>query len=198
MNEQPNTNQPRTKLSVARQWGQLIGTNIRTFDANNQLICFAHAKAFKLKEEILFYSDESKTRVMFRTKARNIIDIAPTYDLFDSAGNIFGSLKRKGLSSSFVQDHWLILDASGSQIGEIREDSPVLGVIRRFVDFAAYFLPQTYHVSFGSQEVAQIKQRKNPLTVRYDYDIDSSSYEKYQMLFLAIANQLALIEARQN
>lgn len=188
----------RTQLHVARQWGQLIGTNIRTFDANQQLICFAQAKAFKLREEITFYQDEAKTTPMFHTKARNIIDLAATYDMFDNNGQIFGSLKRKGIMSAFAQDQWIIMDAAGNQVGEVTEDSLALGIIRRHVDFVAYFLPQTYSVTFGGVEVAQIKQRKNPFTVKYDYDIDTASWEKYHLLFLAIANLLGLIEARQN
>jgi hypothetical protein len=188
----------KTHLTVARQWGQLIGTNIRTTDQNGSLLCFARAKAFKLREEIIFYTDETKTTPLFRTKARNIIDIAPTYDIFSNEGAIFGSLRRKGLSSSFVQDHWLILDASGNQIGEIMEDSALMGVIRRYVDWAAFFLPQTYTVTFGAEQVAEIKQRKNPLTVKYDYSINTPEWEKYKLLFLACANLLALIEARQN
>jgi len=188
----------KTYFQVARQWGQLVGTNIRTFDASGQLVCFAHSKAFKLKEQIVFYKDEAKTQPLFSTKARNVIDLAATYDMYDNSGTMFGSLRRKGLSSSFVQDQWLILDAAGNQIGEITEDSPVLGVIRRFVDFAAYFLPQVYSVKFGAIEVAQIKQKKNPFTVKYDYEIDTASWNQYQLLFLAIANLLGLIEARQN
>ena len=201
MPPQPTPVQPqvgRTQLHVARQWGQLVGTNIRTFDASNQMVCFAQAKAFKLREEITYYKDEAKTVPLFRTKARNIIDLAPTYDMIDNNGNIFGSLKRKGLMSAFAQDQWLILDTSGNQIGEVLEDSLIMGIIRRNVDFVAYFLPQTYTVSFGTTTVALIKQRKNPFTVKYDYDIDTENYEKYQLLFLAIANLLGLIEARQN
>lgn len=190
--------QSRTHLLIARQWGQLIGTNIRSFDSNGQLLCFVHSKAFKLKEEIVFYRDEAKTQALFKTRARNIIDISATYDMFDNSGQLFGSLKRKGLSSMFVQDQWLILDTAGNQIGEITEDSALMGVVRRFVDFAAYFLPQVYSIKFGSTEVAKIKQKKNPLTVKYEYDIDTDSWQQYQLLFLAIANLLALIEARQN
>jgi hypothetical protein len=165
---------------------------------NQQMVCFAQAKAFKLREEITYYRDEAKTQPLFHTKARNILDIAATYDMFDNNGQIFGSLRRKGLMSTFAQDQWVILDASGNQIGDVTEDSLALGIIRRNIDFVAYFLPQTYSVKFGNVEVAEIKQRKNPFTVKYDYDIDTASWEKYQLLFLAIANLLGLIEARQN
>lgn len=198
MNKDNVQNSGRTQLRVERQWGQLIGTNIRTFDSANTLVCFAHAKAFKLKEEIGFFADEAKTQKIFSTKARNIIDFAPTYDMIMPDGTIFGSLKRKGISSSFVQDAWIIMNTDGQEIGSITEDSALLGVIRRFVDFASYFMPQTYSVKFGENDVAEIKQKKNPFTVKYEYSIDSALYEQYKLLFIAIANQLALIEARQN
>lgn len=188
----------RIALRVERQWGQLIGTNIRTYDSNNQLVSFAHAKAFKLKEEIIFFADEARTIKLFSTKARNIIDIAPTYDLFDANGNVFGALKRQGISSSFVQDKWDILDTTGNIVGSVTEDSALLGVIRRFIDFASLFMPQTYSVVFGNSEVAEIKQRKNPFTIKYEYSVDAQSWEQYKLLFLAIPNLLALIEGRQS
>jgi hypothetical protein len=89
--------------------------------------------------------------------------------------------------SAFAQDHWFILDAAGNTVGEIMEDSALLGVIRRFVDFAAYFLPQKYTVRFGDQPVATIQQRRNPFTVKYDYAIDSGVFGNYRQLFLAIS-----------
>lgn len=189
---------PLTQLRVERQWGQLLGTNIRTFDGDGRLVCFSQAKAFKLKEDIAFFEDEAKTKPLFRVKARNVIDIAATYDMIANDGQVFGSLRRKGLMSAFAQDHWFILDAAGNTVGEIMEDSALLGVIRRFVDYAAYFLPQKYTVRFGDQPVATIQQRRNPFTVKYDYAIDSGVFGSYRQLFLAISALLAIIEARQN
>jgi hypothetical protein len=189
---------PRTTLSIERQWGQLFGTSIRSYDSQRRLVCFAKAKAFKLREEITFFRDEAQTVPMFKTKARNILDIAATYDMYTNSGELFGSLRRKGIMSSFAQDHWLLLDAAGNQVGEVKEDSLFLGIVRRHIELVAYFLPQTYHVTFGETIVAEIKQHKNPFTVKYDYSIDSDKYTQYEMLFLAIANLLALIEARQN
>lgn len=199
MNETPSVAQPlRTKLRVQRQFMQLIGTNIRTFDANDQLICFAKAKAFKLREEITFYKDETKTTPLFTAKARNIIDFSPTFDMFDPSGVLFGSLKREGMMSTFAQDHWFILDKDGQQIGDIIEDSLMLGVIRRHIELVAYFIPQTYSVKFGAVEVAEITQRKNPFLVKYDYEIDTEVWQKNELLCLAISSLLAVVEARQN
>ena len=189
---------PRTKLRVQRQFMQLIGTNIRTFDANDQLICFAKAKAFKLREEITFYKDETKTTPLFTAKARNIIDFSPTFDMFDPSGVLFGSLKREGMMSTFAQDHWFILDKDGQQIGDIIEDSLMLGVIRRHIELVAYFIPQTYSVKFGAVEIAEITQRKNPFLVKYDYEIDTEVWQKNELLCLAISSLLAVVEARQN
>lgn len=187
----------RVHLSVERQFAQLIGTNIRSYDANKQLVVFAKAKAFKLREEIEFYGDENKTQKLFSTKARNILDISATYDMFTPEGQLFGSLKREGIMSSFARDQWQILDQAGNQMGRIEEDSLMLGILRRHVDFVSLFMPQTYTVTFGDKQVAEIKQRKNPFTVKYDYEINEAEYGQYRLLFLAIANLLALIEARQ-
>lgn len=188
----------RIFLGVERQFGQLIGTNIRTFDAQRNLVAFAKAKAFKLREEVNFYADEAMTQPLFQTKARNIIDLAPTFDMFTPEGQLFGSLKREGLISALARDNWLILDASGNRVGQILEDSLLMGLLRRNVNFLSLFIPQTYSVTFGDKEVAEIKQRKNPLTTKYDYLIDDDQFVNHRLLFIAIANLLALIDARQS
>ena len=74
------------KLTVERQFLKLIGETVRTYDDQRVLLCRADQKAFKLKEQIYFYRDESKQQLFFSAIARNIIDIAPTYDIFDASG----------------------------------------------------------------------------------------------------------------
>lgn len=195
-----NTNASVNKVNftVARQWGQLIGTNIRTYDDQDKLLCFAKQKAFKLREEVTFYSDESQSNVLFKVKARNIVDLAGTYDMFDLNNNLMGSIRRKGIASTFVRDEWLILDNQEREIGQVTEDSLALGVARRFIDFVALLIPQTYDVSLNGQVVGSFKQVRNPFKVKYICEISSDIFRENNLLILAIPNLLAIIEARQN
>lgn len=188
------------KLQVERQILKLVGATIRTYDENRNLLCRADQKGFKLKEQIYFYKDEEKTQELFSIKARKILDIASTYDIFDTNGTILGSLRRKGMASTFVRDEWLILDGKEQQIGMIQEDSQLLGVIRRFIDLAALFMPQKFHVTIGNEQVGKMQQNKNPLTVKLacDFADDFGKRLGNETLAFAIPSMLAIIEARQN
>lgn len=189
--------QQKKHLSVERQWGQLIGTTIRTFDENKTLVACAKQKAFKLKEEITFWADETQTTPLFKIKARSIMDFGATYDMFDPQGVRVGALRRKGLASTFIQDEWIILDSHDQEVGSVKEESTLLGILRRFVDYVSYFLPQKYIVTLSGEQVAEITQRKNPFTVKYDYTVQQKTFSSDLILCLAIPNLLAIIEARQ-
>lgn len=186
------------ELLVERQIFKLAGATIRTYDTNHTLICKAEQKAFKLKEDIPFYSDEDKTNEIFRIRARRIIDIGATYDITDPSGNLIGSLKREGLSSTFIKDSWLILNVAGETIGKVEEDSSVLGLIRRYVDLVSLFIPQKFTISFGDQVVGFIRQNKNPFTVRLQCTWQPEAVNSLgNTLIYAIPSMLAIIEGRQ-
>ncbi len=187
------------KLLVERQFLKLIGETVRTYDENHTLLCRADQKAFKLKEQIYFFHDEEKQQPYFSVMARNILDIAPTYDIFDTDGKRICSLRRKGITSTFVRDHWLVLNADEVQIGEIVEDTDLFGVLRRYIDFIALFVPQKFEIHIGDKTVGHMQQNKNPFTVKLACEIDDAVATEFGALpTLAIPNVLALIEARQN
>lgn len=187
------------QYSVERKFLKLVGATIRTFDANRNLVAIAEAKAFKLKEQIYFFSDEAKTNAIFSIKARKVLDISATYDIFDPNGTVIASLRRKGMSSTFVRDHWLILDASENQIGEIVEDSNVLGALRRYIDMIALFIPQKFHITYGTEEIGTMQQNKNPFTVKLDCNYRPEVAQKLgSILPVAIPSMIAFIEARQS
>lgn len=187
------------QYTVKRQFWQIFGTTVRTYDTAGKLVCLAHAKAFKLREQIAFYADEAKSRILFSIQARQIIDLGATYDITDPNGQRLGSLRRKGLGSTFVRDEWLLLDAHEQTTGTIMEDSRGLGMLRRYLDFAALLIPQRFEVVLGGQLAGTIQQNKNPFTVKLQCSFSSAAQSQLgDTLLLAIPNLLAVIEARQS
>ncbi len=158
------------KLQVERQILKLVGATVRTFDENRTLLCKAEAKAFTLKEQVNFYKDEAKTQQFFSMQARQIMDFGATYDIFDQTGTKVAALRRKGMASAFVRDEWLILNQTDQEIGTINEDSNLLGVLRRYFDFVALFVPQKFVIATTTGVIGTIEQNKNPLTVRLACD----------------------------
>ena len=58
----------------------LVGKILVT-DESGGVVAFSRQKAFKLREEIRVFSDESEATLLLMIKARNIIDFGATYDV---------------------------------------------------------------------------------------------------------------------
>jgi len=133
---------------------------------------------------------------LLRISARNIIDIAATYDVFDSTTNEkVGALRRKGLKS-IVKDEWLFLNNSDQEVGLIGEDSMALALIRRMI--AGTLIPQGFEGTMGNTEVCYFKQRFNPFIQKIDLDFSMDKQGLLdRRLGLAAAILLCAIEGRQ-
>ncbi len=173
---------------------KLFGNEIRIYDGNRQnLLLFVKQKAFKLKEAITVYADESKSEELLRINARSVIDFGASYDVEDAkTGQRLGTLRRKGLKS-ILRDSWIILDASENEIGTIQEDSMALAMVRRLL---SNLVPQAFTVTVNGQEAAQFKQAFNPFVPQITINFSQgTSLDK--RLGLSAAVLLQVIEGRQ-
>ncbi len=185
----------QSHYTLKRQAVALTG-KFRVYDASGKLVLFSQQKAFKLKEDIRVYADESRSQEMLVIKARSIIDFGAAYNVMDAAtGQTIGVLRRKGLKSMF-RDEWEILDAHDQPMGVLKEDSNMLAFVRRFV---SGLVPQNYDALIGGARVADYKQRFNPF--RYELDVDfrmDTAGKLDRRVGLAAAILLAAIEGRQS
>jgi len=183
---------------VRRKILKLIGADFYVDDANGRQILFAHQKGFKLKEDIRLFTGEDKQTEILRIGARNILDVSATYDVWDSSGNQkLGAFRRRGFKS-MIQDEWTILDNDDREIGTLKEDSLALALVRRFIDFAKFFLPQSYTLSLSEHEVGEFKQTRNPLVMKIQCDFSQDAGRAFdRRLGIAAAVLLCAIEGRQ-
>jgi hypothetical protein len=187
-----------SRYVVRRQVFKLLGAAFHVYDEAGSLVMYSKQKAFKLKEDIRLYSDESMRVELLTITARSVIDFSAAYDVIDPlAGQKVGALRRKGWSS-LARDSWMLLDARDQQIGTIQEDSMWAALVRRFVDAASLFLPQKFHVEVGGQLVCTCQQNYNPfvrrLTVDFTHDRGGLLDKR---LGLAAAVLLQAIEGKQ-
>lgn len=195
------------KLEFQRRFLVLVGAKIEVIDpVTKAKVGFIKMKAWKLREDIRLYADESEQNELLRIHGRNIIDFGGTYDVFEGeAGKPVYSLRRKGLKSTFVRDHWDILDSSEKAIGAVQETSSRLALIRRWIgiipiagpiiDLALAFVPQTYDVTVGEQRIAAIAHRKNPILVRMELDMSMAPANADKRLGVAATSLLSIIDA---
>ena len=160
-------------------------------DANDQVIAYSKQKRFKLKEDIVLYTDETCTQPLLAIKARNVIDFGATYDIVDATtGENLGAARRKGLKSIF-KDTWKILDANGNEYAELVEDS--VAILRRFVPF----IPAKYHFSVQGQHDIMMYQRFNPIIKKTDILIPEG-HPLDRRVIAAVSLLNSVIEGRQN
>ena len=183
---------------VRRQVFKLLGAAFHVYDEAGNLVMYSKQKAFKLKEDIRLYSDESMKVELLTITARSVIDFSAAYDVIDPlAKQKVGAMRRKGWSS-LARDSWMLLDARDQEIGTVQEDSMIAALVRRFVDAASLIMPQKFHADIGGRTVCTYQQNFNPfvrkLTVDFTHDQQGRLDKR---LGLAAAVLLSAIEGKQ-
>ncbi|TQN37418.1 hypothetical protein FHU33_4069 [Blastococcus colisei] len=135
------------------------------------LMALAEQKRMKLKEEVIFYADESKTRPVFSFKARQRLDVHAEHDVYDEYGSVLGTFSKQ-FGASLLRSTWN-LSAPGLQaVG--RERRPVIAILRRIWDLIPYvgdiWVPFVFHFDFVDTATGQpvlTSERKKAIRDRY-------------------------------
>lgn len=146
-----------TRFTIRKKFWSFLGATFYLLDDADRQIGYCRQKAFKLREDIRVCTDESQTTELLVIKARSIIDFGATYDVMDPAAPDvpLGSLRRKGMMSTFVRDEWMIFNQAGQEIGLIQENSTALALLRRFMGGVIQLIaPQSYTMTLGGVPVA--------------------------------------------
>ncbi len=187
------------RYTIRSKFFRLFGGAYHIYDDQGGLALYSDMKRFRLKEDIRFYADETRTTELLRISTQSIFDFSGAYDVHDSvSGERVGTLRRAGLSSTFLRDRWSVHDAEGAEIGEIVEDSTVKALARRFVEFAAFLLPQHYHARIGGREAAVYRQHFNPVIFKLEVDLSGDPEGRFdRRLALSAGVLFSAIEGRQ-
>ncbi|TQM46054.1 hypothetical protein [Pseudonocardia cypriaca] len=139
------------------------------------LLAFAQQKRMKLKEEVVFYSDESRSRAVFSFKARQRLDVRAEHDVFDEYGNALGYF-RKEFGASLLRSTWTMAGPGYEAVG--KERRPVIAVLRRVWDFIPYlgdvWVPFVFHFDFVDTATGQpvlSSERRKAIRDRYVIDV---------------------------
>ena len=190
----------RDGYTIRRKILKLVGGAFHILDDAGTVLAYSKMKAFKLREDIRLYTDESMTTELLTINARQIVDFAAAYDVRDArSGEKIGALKRKGMRS-LLRDHWIIMDANDVEIGEVMEDEMALAVMRRLVGgLGSIIAPQRYHIEMGGRTVATGQQNRNPFLYRVELDFTPDPERTLdRRMGMAIGLLLAAAEGKQN
>jgi len=133
-----------------------IGTIHNDFTATDSLgnvKAFVKQKLFKLKDQVIVYTDQSQSEIKYEIRANQWLDFNASFQFTNSKNEQVGRISRKGWTSLW-KCHYLIFDENDSIDLEIREKNawvkvwdglfseiPILGM------FTGYLFNPSYIVS---------------------------------------------------
>jgi len=146
-------------------------------DANGNVIAYVRQKMFKLKEDISIYSDESKSKEMYKIKADRWLDFSAAYSFIDGDGKEFGKIVRKGWRSIW-KTHYELIDETGIPQYNIREENawikildslfgeiPIIGML------SGYLFNPKYNVTNNKDDII-VRLKKQPSFFGREFEID--------------------------
>lgn len=188
---------PGERYTIRQKILKIFGNAFHIYGENGQLVGFCKQRAFKFKEDLRFYTDETAATELFRISARNIIDFGATYDVLMPDGVALGSLRQKGFKS-ILRDEWLVFSPDDQEIARIQEDSTGAALARRFLPLAAMAMPQRLHIdATDGTRVATLRTHFNPLVYRLGVTMHADHAELDDLLVLGAGCLFAAVEGRQ-
>ena len=157
-----------------------------TSGEEGEQVAFVEQKRLAFREEVTFFTDESKTAPLFKFKARQILDVGATYDVTAADGTPIGTF-RKDFKKSLLRSTWHIEQGELAAIGT--ERSMFIAILRRvwdlFEDLPFFF---KYHFDFTADDKPVMSIDKTALIRdRYRLEIQEPSLDRRLAIAMAVA-----------
>ena len=190
------------QYTIRRKVFKLFGASFHVYDASGAVVGFCNQKAFKLREDIRIYTDESMSKELLRMGTQQILDISAAYTVSLGDGTVLGVMKRKGLKSAFLRDEWLVYSPEGQQLAILQERGGLMSFLRRWIDYVALFSPQKFDlIRTDGSHAAAFRQHFNWFVYRLGVSITRDDKDRDDgiddMMILAMGCLICAIEGRQ-
>lgn len=173
-----------------------LASDFNITDRNGNYVAYVRQKMFRLKEDVIVFSDESRTKELFNIKANQWIDFNASYMMTALlTGKKFGSLARKGVRSIW-KARYDIIDEKDKPIYQINEDNGWIKVFDSFLGeipilgmLTGYFLNPSYTVKDNAgKEYFRLKKMPSLVGRRFQLerliDIDDEDESLVVLSFL--------------
>ncbi len=142
--------------------------------ADVRLLALAEQKRLKIKEEVTFFADESKTVPLFGFKARKRLELAAGYDITDGDGADLGWFKKE-FKASLVTSTWRLGTADGFEC-KGQERNTKVAIARRLWDFVPVVgemgSPFLFHFDFVAPDGQPVMSSVKKMGIKDRYVID--------------------------
>jgi uncharacterized protein YxjI len=164
-------------------------------------VVFVEQKRMKLREEITFFSDDTKTRALFSVKAENIMDPRGRYQLLDPSGQVIARFK-KNFAQSLAKSTWHLQDAAGNETGMAQERNLFAALFRRYATLIPYIgeflglMPIAYNFDFtdNAGNPQGVVERIWSIRDRYRLTVVDAKLDR--RLFIALAVCMDALQRR--
>jgi uncharacterized protein YxjI len=141
--------------------------------SEGQLLAFAEQKRMKLKEEVEFFTDESKARRVFSFKARQRLDVHAEHDVLDENGAPLGMFS-KDFGASLLRSTWRLSAPGLDAVG--KERRLFIAILRRIWDLIPYlgdiWVPFVFHFDFVDTTTGQpVLTSERQVSIRDRYTV---------------------------
>jgi uncharacterized protein YxjI len=168
----------RQRITPLQNRYDLIGFH----NGTETLLGYAEQKRFSLKEKVTFFADDAKTQVVFTIGARNIMEIAATYDICAADGSSLATLK-KNFGSSLLRSTYDVQTADGRQL-VCQERQLWRAILRRVSDLIP--LPLQFDILQNGQVLATV-DRVMKLRDVYRVNVQDDAFDWRVAAAIAVA-----------
>ena len=184
-----------------------IGTLANDFiakDAQGGMIAYVRQKMFKFKEDVVLFTDQSKSSELYRIKADRWIDFNATYSFTNANGAYMGSVGRKGMKSLWKASY-TIFNTEKVEEYTVSEENPwakvgdaVLGEIPIVAMFTGYLCNPKYIVKdMNGNIVARLSKQASFFGRKFKLDsLTTIPVEDGERMMLALM-MIVLLERRR-
>jgi hypothetical protein len=169
----------------------LLARTFRFDDDRQNAIAFASIRDYRVLASIDLFAGRGMQQPLLWIREHP--GSPPRFDLFDpSGGHRIGALRQRPWKSLFL-DEWTIHDPSLTEIGCVRQRSPVQSFVHHFL----LFVPTRYDFYLYGDKIGTCRQNANPLMPRMTFDFKADP-EKRLDRRVAAAAAILLLEYRKH
>lgn len=195
------------KVLIIEQKFAPLANQYRVFDTDENgtkrnMISFASQKRFAFKEQVEFFTDESRSNLAFTVRAEKVMDIHGKFIVSDAEGRRLGAV-RKAFKASLLRSTWEILNSSDEIAVIVRERSESIAIFRRVWQFipllsdVPFFIK--YHFDFVNPQDGTLRATYYKTTRFRDYyRLELQDEQLYDQIgWQTLVTQAVLLDALQ-
>jgi len=182
-----------------------LANDFTVSDSNGKTLAYVRQKMLKLKEEVIVYSDETKTKELFHINANKWLDFNTAYSFSTSMKDAeLGKVARKGWASIW-KARYEIIDENNLHALTIQEENPwvklwdgLLKEVPLVNIFSGYFFnPKYLVVKNDGTVVAKLSKEKSFWGRKFKLENISTFEEKEEIRILLSLMMMMLLERRR-